>query len=236
MATIDIPDAPKDLTMADFKALNDMYGGLQKSCRFIVMIVPSGEFVRTSGQFARQLMYLCEVAEIPGRTFESIDVRYYGPNHKLPHKTIYEDINLTFVCRNKSIERQFFDNWQLVINPVNTWDFNYRDQYRSTIHIYQYSDVAMEGVIPGYFPGTEEAVPITVNTNTPEAQYWMTLHDAYPIMINPQPVTWADDQFQRLIVSFTYHHWSRPGLDPVPRSGAAQGFSFDLVVGSDVLR
>lgn len=236
MATIPIFNAPRDLTMADFKALSDMYGGLQSSCRFIVMIVPTGEFIQASGQFSRQLMYLCEVAEMPGRTFESLDVRYYGPNHKLPHKTIYEDINLTFICRSKSFERQFFDNWQLIINPINTWDFNYRDQYRAQIHIYQYSNLAKIGTMPGYFPGSDAPVPININTNIPDAQYWMTLHDAYPIFVNPQPMTWADDQFQRLIVSFTYHHWSRPGLDPVPRTGASQGFSFDLVKGSAINR
>lgn len=212
MATIPI-NGPRNLTMQDFRAVSDMYGSLQKSCRFIVMIVPAGQFVAATGGFARDLLYLCEVAEFPGRTFETIDIRYYGPNHKLPYKTVYEDINLTFVCRNKSYERQFFDNWQLIMNPINTFDFNYRDQYRADVHVYQYDEYG------------------TLADTAPTAQYWMTLHNAYPININSQPVTWADDQFQRLIVSFTYHHWSRPGIDPIPRTNAPGGFSFNLVEG-----
>lgn len=235
MATIPYANAPRQLTMADFRAMADQYGSLQKSCKFIVMIVPTGEYIRVNNQFSRQLMYMCEVAELPGRNFEAIDIRYYGPNQKLPHKTIYEDINLTFVCRSQSLERQFFDNWHTVINPQNTWDFNYRDQYAAQIHIYQYSDYGKEGMIDGYMPGMG-VVPVRTNTNQPDAQYWMTLHDAYPIMIQPQPMTWADDQFQRVIVSFTYTHWTRPGLDPIPRSGAGMGFSYDLVKGSLVDR
>jgi hypothetical protein len=33
------------------------------------------------------------------------------------------------------------------------------------------------------------------------------------MLINPQPVTWADDQIQRLSVTFTYHKWRRAGYD-----------------------
>jgi hypothetical protein len=79
----------------------------------------------------RELPYLCEVAEIPRRGFMNMDVRYYGPNEKLPFLTQYEDMNLTFLCRNKSYERQFFDDWMSIINPTNTFDFNYRESYES---------------------------------------------------------------------------------------------------------
>lgn len=253
MATVPIQNAPRNLTMQDFRSINDMYGSLQKSCRFIVQVIPTGEYVRTNVAFLRDLMYLCEAAEFPGRNFESVDVRYYGPNHKLPHKTVYEDINITFVCRNGSLERQFFDNWQLIINPPNTWDFNYRDQYRSIVNLYQYDDYSRP-LLAEYPMGTTAFSKFPLQSqvqgapdnpgfiappyynNGPTAQYLMSLYDAYPININTQPVTWADDQFQRLIVTFTYSHWTRPGLDPKPRSDAGGGFSYNLVTGSSVFR
>jgi hypothetical protein len=87
----------------------------------------------------------------------------------------------------------------LVINPINSFDFNYRDQYRSEIDIFQFADYSEED-----------------DDDAPTAKYFITLHNAYPILVNPQPMTWGDDQFQRLIVSFTYTHWSRRGYDPRP--------------------
>jgi hypothetical protein len=187
--------------MNDFRAISDSYGGLVKSSKFAVQIRPVGEYLQPYSAFCRDFSYLCEVAEIPGRGFMNIDVRYYGPNHKLPFQSSYEDLNLTFLCRSRSIERQFFDDWMYFVNPTNSFDFNYRDQYRAEIDIFQFSDYS-----------EEESV------TEPTAQYFVTLHNTFPILVNPQPMTWADDQFQRLIVSFTYTHWSRRGYDVAPGS------------------
>jgi hypothetical protein len=208
MATIPIPNAPTYLSMNDFRAINDKYGSLAKSCKFIARVRPSGQYLLPYINFTQDLTYLCEVGELPGRGFMNLDVRYYGPNQKLPFQSTYEDISLNFLCRTQSLERQFFDDWMLIINPINSFDFNYRDDYTSMIDLYQYSE----------------------DYNGP--MYWITLHNAYPLLVNPQPMTWADDQFQRLVVSFTYTHWSRPGLDPLPRFGNSQdGRSFELVEG-----
>ena len=198
MATFPISNAPENLTMLDFRAISDDYGGLVKSCKFAVRIKPIGSYILRWFDFCRDFTYLCEVAEMPGRGFMNIDIRYYGPSHKLPFQTTYEDMNLTFLCRAESIERQFFDDWMNNINPINSFDFNYRDDYKSEIDIFQFADYSDEDV--GY----------------PSAKYYITIHNAYPLLINPQPMTWGDDQFQKLIVSFTYTHWSRKGYDPTP--------------------
>lgn len=214
MASYPIINAPVDLSMLDFRAVSDDFGGLVKSNRFVVRIgVPR---IRYNAQinyadYVRDLTYLCEIAEMPGRGFMNIDVRYYGPNQKLPYNTQYEDMTLTFLCRNDAIERQFFDDWLGIINPVNTFDFNYRDEYSVDIDIYQYTDVDEE------------------DAEMPIPKYNVTLKDAYPLLVNPQAMTWGDDQFQRLIISFTYTHWSRRGWDPRP------GWS-DLVEGKTNLR
>ena len=54
------------------------------------------------------------------------------------------------------------------------------------------------------------------NKTEPVATYVWTLHDAWPVLVNPQPVTWADDNFQRLAVSFSYTKWTRPNKDKEP--------------------
>lgn len=209
MSSVFIPNAPSALSMIDFKAISERYGSLAKSCKFIARIRPAGALMLPYINFVQDLTYLCEVGELPGRGFMNIDVRYYGPNQKLPFQSTYEDISLNFLCRAESFERQFFDDWMTRINPVNTWDFSYRDDYSAFIDLYQYSDVGID---------------------QPEAKYWITLHDAYPILLNPQPATWMDDAFQRLVVSFTYTKWTRPGIDPVARTGGPGGYSYDLVI------
>jgi len=134
------------------------------------------------------LIYLCEVAEFPGRTFMNSDIRYYGPSVKFPFQTVYEDVNFTFLCRIDSNERRAFDTWMEVINPISTFDFNYKKDYATSIDIFQLGE-------------------------NHDAKYCITLLEAYPIQISPQPVTWADDNFQRLAVTFTYSKWGRNGVD-----------------------
>lgn len=203
MATIQISNTPTSLDLLNFRAIVDKYKGPARSCRFIARILPVGQFLTGYGGFMQDLSYLCEAAEYPGRGFQNVDVRYYGPNQKLPFLSSYEDITMTFICRNGSREREFFDDWQTIINPVNTFDFNYRDDYAAQIEIFQLDDQAV-------------------------GQYKFVLHNAYPVIVNPQPLTWADDQFLRLGVTFTYSWWTRPGLDPESRTSGTGGSSFNL--------
>lgn len=209
MAT-SITNYPKQLTMNDFRSLMKKYGGPAKSCRYAVQIVPTGIFLRRFGSIMNDLTYLCEIAEFPGRGLTNVDVRYYGPNQKLPFQTTYEDVNFTFLCRTLSPERQFFDDWINIINPNNSYDFNYRDDYSCRINIYQYANYWTEA------------------PNEHVATYKITMHNAYPLMLSPQPVTWQDEQFQRLQISMTYSHWTR--------DDEAQQEDYSLVRGRSVTR
>jgi hypothetical protein len=134
---------------------------------------------------------------MPGRGFMSTDIRYYGPNFKVPYQSVYEDLNLTFICRSEFLERGFFDNWMNLINPVKDFNFQYRDNYKSTVKLHQFSEFSDASV------------------------YSFIFDEAYPILVSPQPATWADDNFHRLTVSFTYRRWYRTNLqyDAYRRSG-----------------
>jgi hypothetical protein len=220
MANFPIYNAPQSLDMIDFESVSRDLGGLAKSCRFAAVIRPQGNALKSVlskvgiAGVERDLVYLCEAAEFPGRGFQGVELRYYGPNFKMPYQSTYEDINMTFLCRNEGIERQFFDDWMEVINPTNTFDFEYRDNYRARIEIYHYNE---EGFVD--FFGNAYAEP----------QYAFTLNEAYPVLVNPQPVTWADDQFLRLGVTFTYSWWNRPNHDPVNKNTAGTDATFSLV-------
>lgn len=210
MASINIENAPRALDMESFKIVSDSYGSLAKSCRFAVRILPTGinnPLNQYKATLFRDLVYLCEVAEFPGRGFQNVDLRYYGPSFKMPFQTSYEDINLTFLCRSKALERELFDNWMDLINPVTTFDFNYRDDYACQIDIFQFSEYDKE------------------NYGSSDPEYMFTLHDAWPVLVHPQAVTWADDQFLRLGVTFTYTRWTRGNLNPSPSMDANSSYT-----------
>lgn len=196
MATI-TPNQPTDLTMNTVRARMDQMGGPAKQCRFAVRILPAGgdNFLRTMGMsgFMRDLTYLCESAELPGRAFDYTSVRYYGPNLNMPYNTKYNDeLTLTFLTRADAVERQFFDDWMDIINPINSFDFSYPTNYYSEIQVYQLAEYSQTGTAP-------------------MATYQWSVIQAYPILVNPQPVTWADQDILRLSVTFTYRYWFRPG-------------------------
>lgn len=186
MASVEFPNTITELDMQKFRSVSSASGGPAKSNRFLVEITNAP--VINSG-VERDLMFLCEAAELPGRGFMSTDVRYYGPNFKAPYQTVYEDLNLTFICRDQFLERQYFDDWMDYINPNFSYNFRYKDEYSRTVRLHQFSE-------------TEN-----------KSQYTFTFDKAYPILVSPQPATWADDNFHRLTVSFTYMRWYREGLD-----------------------
>lgn len=205
MASFNISNPPENLKMSDFYAYSSAFGSLAKSARFAVRIIPSGvnSLLTKLGYtaFMRQFTYLSESAEFPGRGFLNYDMRYYGPNFKVPYKSEYQETSMTFLCRTDSFERQFFDDWMELINPTNTFDFNYKDSYKCEIQMFQFGEKAANS-----------------RQTEPVATYAWTLHDAFPILVNPQPVTWADDNFQRLAISFSYTKWTRKNRDPESRT------------------
>jgi hypothetical protein len=175
------------LDMDRFRGVSNDSGGPAKSNRFLVQI-EGGPF---ADDIQQDLMFLCEAAELPGRGFMSTDIRYYGPNFKAPYQTVYEDLNLTFICRDQFKERKFFDDWLDYINPVRSFNFTYKDNYTTQIRLHQFSEIENK------------------------ATYSFTFEKAYPILVSPQPATWADDNFHRLTVSFTYWRWYRENLDVI---------------------
>lgn len=216
MATIRITNPITNIKMDNFLTISQQNYGLAKSCRFAARIIPMGRFLSDYRDILSDLTYLCEATEFPGRGLQTVDVRYYGPTFKMPYLTAYEDITMTFLCRTESLEREFFDTWMTIINPMDTYDFNYKSDYCARIELFQYSDLPDDS-------GTSD----NPSTN-PSAKYHFSIEEAYPVLVSPQQVTWADDQFLRLSVTFTYRKWKRPGIDPEPRGGDANA-SFSLV-------
>lgn len=193
--------------MLDFRSKLDMLGGPAKNCRFAVRIMPEGSgsdgrghFLATQGygNVLNDMTYLCESVNFPGRGFDFMEARYYGPPLFLPYNSKYSnDCTLTLLTRANAVERQLFDDWLEVINPTNLFDFNYATDYYCRIQIFQFKEISNK----------------TERPTEPEPSYMWELKQAWPISVNEQAVTWADNDILRLQVTFTYRYWNRPGRD-----------------------
>lgn len=182
----------KDTNLQRFKSVLDEGGSLSKACRYIVAIKPP----QSLQTWPRDLHYLCETADFPGRGFSIAQGRYYGPAQAFPTNTEYQPLSLTFMCRADSRERRFFDDWLDYINPVNSFNFRYPNSYYSEVDIYQYAEWGS----PGF------------STPTAHISYSWKLRKAWPILINDQAVNWADQDILRLQVTFAYKYWERTEL------------------------
>ena len=145
------------------------------------------EYSKTSNSsMSRNLALQCEAAELPGKTMTTADVKIYGPTFKVPYQTQYSDTSLTFLCTNEFYERKLFDRWMEAIHPSDTNNLRYpkgdKSRYMTNIKIIQYDDFVKQ-------------------------IYAVELIDAFPIGVAPQSLSWADDGFHRLSISFAYQKY-----------------------------
>jgi hypothetical protein len=139
-----------------------------------------------NSSMSRYLALQCENAELPGKTLQTADVKIYGPTFKVPYQTQYGDTNLTFLCTNQFYERKLFDRWMEAIMPSDTNNLRFpkgqTTRYMTNIKIIQYDDFIKQ-------------------------IYAVELIDAFPIAVSPQTLSWADDNFHRLQITFAYQKY-----------------------------
>lgn len=135
---------------------------------------------------SRYLALQCEAAELPGKTIATHDARVYGPGFKVPYRTQYADTNLTFICTNDFYERKLFDRWMEAMIPSDTNNPRFpksnASRYLTNIRIIQYDDIVRQ-------------------------IFAVDLIDAFPVGVAPQALSWGDDGFHRLSVSFAYQRY-----------------------------
>lgn len=204
-------NAPKPKTVIEFWNHIINKGGAAKQCRFMVLLEKprfggAGNKLQNASDFnvLKDLAFQCETAELPPKNISTYDTIISGPNIKLPYQTVYQDINLTFFCTNDMYERRIFDSWLNFINDDNQFLFAYREDYTTTITIFQYDE-------------------------TNRVTYSIKCFDAYPIAISSMPLVSGEQNIHRLTVTFAYTKWQAytkslviPGLssfDNLPLSG-----------------
>ena len=119
-------------------------------------------------------------------------------------------MTLTFLCTNDFYERKLFDKWLESIHPSDTNNFRFpkgeKSGYLTNITVIQYDDFIKQ-------------------------IYAVKLIDAFPIAIAPQALSWAEDGFHRLSISFAYQRF-----EPVFEGKYDVGAAIASVFGSAAAR
>ena len=171
-------------SISDFKS--SFKGDLARPNRFDVMI-PIPLTLAPYISSARSLNYRCENAQLPGRTFATLEQKTYGPIEKTPYLNTYTDIDLTFIVDDDMNQKLFFDAWMSYINPMYNYNMRFKENYSTPITINQY-DV------------------------TNQLSYSVNLYDAYPISMNQMDLDWTSDGYHKLTVTFAYTYWKNNSL------------------------
>lgn len=143
-----------------------------------------------SGVIDRELVTRIDSAELPGRSIQTSNVKYYGVPSRVGYDVTYPEIGITMICSESMREKLLMTQWQdLIVNqharpnaPPYMFDLGYYDDYVGRVQILQY---APNGTLV----------------------YKMTLIEAYPVQVNSMPVNWGSEEIHKLNVSFAYKYW-----------------------------
>ena len=160
----------------------------------------------TSGAAVNGLRFRLDGAELPGRSIQTTNYKPhgYGLTSKIGYDVIYPDLNVSMICGKDLGEKALFQAWQSIIvgnhtrneGLLNQMSVGYYSDYTSTIGILQYDESG-------------------------EIAYRMSLLEAYPVILNSMPLSWASDDLHRLNVQFAYKYFKEDDEPPV--GGGATG-------------
>jgi hypothetical protein len=129
-----------------------------------------------------ELTFRCDTAQLPSRVIMTTDQKIYGYVEKFPYGTSFDDASFIFIVSDDMQEKKLFDQWLKYVNPTNTYNVNFKEDYETDIQITQYSLTGKE-------------------------TYRTTLRKAYPIAMGDLDLTWASEGYHTLQVSFSFSTW-----------------------------
>lgn len=103
--------------------------GVAFSNRYEVILAPPPALASLAA-VVQTMIIRCDSATIPGRSFNTVPYRIYGPARNMPVEPIYSgEINLTYIMSSDFRERALFETWMnTVCNPQN-FKFEYYGSY-----------------------------------------------------------------------------------------------------------
>jgi hypothetical protein len=193
--------------------------GVAKTSHFEVQITGASDTYLEEAMMTR-----IDSVEIPGRSLMTAEHKFtnYGPLNKVPYGgQTYGDLTISVIMSEDMREKEYFELWQNKI--VNTGAFETGDN-RFTKRGYSQSKFN-----PKYFDDYLGTIVIRQYGSAGDLRSIYTMNEAYPIIINPISMSWAEDAVARISVTFAYRNYqcvfakqNQPGL----------GFGFSFSIGS----
>ena len=146
------------------------------------------------GNMDNSIALMCESIEFPGQNFTSQpDLLRYGPGREMATGVNYAPITATFMCSPDMFEKRFFENWQLLVMDMYTWEPRFYEDYIGGLKVYQLD-------------------------RANNATYVVELFEVYPKTITAQDLSYAtNDAYHTIAVEFIYHHWEWADEATTPR-------------------
>lgn len=146
---------------------------------------------------SRELSFRIEAVGLPGRIINPVSMSTYGPVYNIGGQANYIETQFQAILSPDFRERDMFMRWQDIISGSSRSAFGNADQRKSMFNVGYYDDYVGKAQIRQYI-NTEPEVPI----------YILDLVEAWPIRVEPNEVSWSNDQPARLGVSLMYRYFT----------------------------
>lgn len=108
----------------------------------------------------RDISFLCESCQIPGRTVLTVDHTTTKQAVKIPYSFLNEDVQFTFILTGDYYIKKMFDKWISMAFDTQNYELQYRDQYTTNVKIMQLN----KDNIPIYTVKLENAFPTSITS------------------------------------------------------------------------
>ena len=177
-----IEETKQTVSISEFKSRT--IASFARPSLFLVNITsPPGLGMKKAMDPTHQVINLnCYNAQIPGVSLATTDkdIGY----RSVAYQKLYDDVLLSFYCREDFSELEFMQDWINLISSPVTNRFEYYTNYVSTIDIIHIS-------------------------KTNDKTLTTTLHEAYPKKVDPMQLDYGSNDIMRMTVNFTYRHFTQ---------------------------
>lgn len=144
------------MSIDSFKATVSKRGGIAKANRFLTIFTPPTQSLlnldpgviigrKLNKTFnakslisdPRDIAFLCESTQIPGRSLNTLDLSAERETLKIPNGFIDDDVTMTFILTNDYYMKDMFESWMSSIVDTERYQLGYKKNYQTDIVIQQ---------------------------------------------------------------------------------------------------
>ena len=160
-------------------------GGLARQNRFAVLFDPPSWI---SPPELRKVLLFCDIAQLPGVNFSTVQNRTYGEFREIPYEKLYDNLNMSFYVDTEMKVKSLFDSWINQIQSPITRNFNYYNEYTCKM-------------------------TIDVQDTVDKTRYQLTLYECYPKTLGAISLDYASKEIMKLPVTMQYKYWTATAVE-----------------------